>query len=113
MRLLVILFILKLYVQENIFKHIEDKYGRDTFKLVRRIEKELVKLAKANYDIKLLIYYKMNNLTPAFTRPKFPVKISLYLKDKILHQISESEIKKKHRKRKQLIRQLKERTTKH
>ena len=50
----------------------------------------------------------MNNLTPAFTRPKFPVKISLYLKDKILHQISESEIKKKHRKRKQLIRQLKE-----
>ena len=55
-----------------------------------------------------MIYWKKNNLAPTFTRPRFVAKISSYLRDKIPHQILECEIKKKHRKRKQLIRQLKE-----
>ena len=59
MKLLVILFILKLYVKVYIFKYIEDKYGRGNIKLVRRTEKELVKLAKATYDITFLIYCKI------------------------------------------------------
>ena len=76
MKLLAILFILKLYAQVNIFKYIEEKYGQDNTKLARTIEKQRVKLAKVNYDIKFLIYCKKNNLTPIFTRPKFAVKIS-------------------------------------
>ena len=55
-----------------------------------------------------MIYWKKNNLAPTFTRPRFAAKISSYLRDKISRQILESEIKNKHRKRKQLIRQLKE-----
>ena len=55
-----------------------------------------------------MIYWKKNNLAPTFTRPRFAAKISPYLRDKITRQILESEIKNKHRKRKQLIRQLKE-----
>ena len=55
-----------------------------------------------------MIYWKKNNLAPTFTRPRFAAKISSYLRDKITRQILESEIKNKHRKRKQLIRQLKE-----
>ena len=108
MKLLVILFILKLYVRVNIFKYIEEKYGRDNTKLARTIEKQRVKLAKVYYDIKFLIYCKKNNLTPTLARPRFAVKISSYLRDKISRQILESKIKNKHRKRKQLIRQLKE-----
>ena len=69
MKLLVILFILKLYVRVNIFKYIEQMYGRDNTKLARTIEKEHVKLAKLYYDIKFSIYCKKNNLTPTFTRP--------------------------------------------
>ena len=55
MKLLAILFILKLYAQVNIFKYIEEKYGQDNTKLARTIEKQRVKLAKVNYDIKFLI----------------------------------------------------------
>ena len=55
-----------------------------------------------------MIYWKKNNLAPTFTRPRFAAKISSYLRDKISRQILESEIKNKQRKRKQLIRQLKE-----
>ena len=58
MKLLVILFILKLYTRVNIFKYIEEKYERDNIKLGRTIEKQRVKLAKIYYDIKSLIYCK-------------------------------------------------------
>ena len=64
---LLILFILKLYACVNIFKYVEEKYGQDNTKLARTIEKQCVKLAKAYYDIKFLIYCKKNNLTPTFT----------------------------------------------
>ena len=100
MKLLVILFILKLYARVSIFKYIEETYGRDNTKLARTIEKQHVKLAKVYYDIKFSIYCKKNNLTPTFTRPRFAVKISWCLRDKISRQILESEIKNKHRKRK-------------
>ena len=76
MKLLVILFILKLYTRVSIFKYIEETYGRDNTKLARTIEKQHVKLAKVYYDIKFSIYCKKNNLTPTFTRPRFAVKIS-------------------------------------
>ena len=58
MKLLVILFILKLYTRVNIFKYIEEKYERNNTKLGRTIEKQRVKLAKIYYDIKSLIYCK-------------------------------------------------------
>ena len=63
MKLLVILFILKLYARVNIFKYIKEKYGRDNTNIARTIEKQRVKLAKVNCDIKSLIYCKKNNLT--------------------------------------------------
>ena len=87
MKLLVILFILKLYVRVHIFKYIEEKYGWDNTKLGRAIEKQRVKLAKVYYDIKFLIYRKKINLTPTFTKPRFAVKISSYLRDNISRQI--------------------------
>ena len=73
--------------------------GRDNKKLPRTIGKQLVKLAKVYYDIQFLIYCKKNNLTPIFTRPRFAVKISSYLQDKISRQVLESEIKDKHKKK--------------
>ena len=55
MKLLVILLVLKLYAPIIIFKYIEEWYGRVSTKLARAIEKQHVKIAKVNYDIKFLI----------------------------------------------------------
>ena len=55
MKLLVNLFILNLYAQIIIFKYIEEWYRRVNTKLARTIEKQRVKIAKVNYDIKFLI----------------------------------------------------------
>ena len=48
MKLLVLLFILKLYPRVNIFKFIEEKYGQNAIKLVKITEKQRTKLSKLN-----------------------------------------------------------------
>ena len=45
MKLLVILFLLKLYARDNIFKHIQEKYEQGIMKIPRKIEKQRVKIA--------------------------------------------------------------------
>ena len=79
MKLLVILFILKLYAQVNIFKYIKEKYGQEIMKMVRKIEKQCVNIAKAQCDIKFISHCKKENLFPTFTKPKFAIKINNYL----------------------------------
>ena len=48
-------YFIYLYAQIIIFKYIEERYRRVNTKLARTIEKQRVKLAKVNYDIKFLI----------------------------------------------------------
>ena len=54
-----------------------------------------------------MLYCKKNNLAPIFTRPKFAVRVSNYLQNKISRQILETEIQNQHVRRKKLTRQLK------
>ena len=76
-------------------------------KIVGKIEKQRVKIAKVQCDIKFILHCKKENLFPTFTKPKFPIKVKNYLRNKISHQILETELKNQHIKRKKLIRQLK------
>ena len=76
-------------------------------KIVGKIEKQRVKMAKVQCDIKFILHCKKENLFPTFTKPKFPIKVKNYLRNKISHQILETELKNQHIKRKKLIRQLK------
>ena len=110
MKLLVILFILKLCNQISIFKYIQEKYGQEMIKLARKFEKQRVKIAKVKCDIRLMLYCKKNNLAPIFTRPKLAIRVSNYLRNKISREILEIEIKNQYVKKKKLTRQLKENT---
>ena len=53
LKLLVILFIVKLYARINIYKHIGKKHGQDIIKIVRLYEKLKSKYAKLKADILL------------------------------------------------------------
>ena len=99
MELLAVLFILKLNARINIFKYIEEKYGQKEIKLARVIQKQRSHITKIQCDIKYLFPCKQNSLIPLFTRPKFSIKISYYLRNKIEHQILEAAIKNKYRKK--------------
>ena len=53
-KLLVILYIIKLYAQINICKHIKKKYGQDVIRNVRLYEKLKTKYMKINANIKYM-----------------------------------------------------------
>ena len=77
-------------------------------KLARKIKKKKrVKIAKVKCDIRFMLYCKKNNLAPIFTRPKFAIRVSNYLRNKISPQILETEVRNQHVKKKKLTRQLK------
>ena len=105
-----ILFILKLYIQINISRYNREKYSQEMIRLAKKLEKSNAKIAKVKCDIKLSLFCKNNNLTLIFTRPKFAIRLSNYLRNKILRQISETEIRNQHVKKKKLTRQMKENT---
>ena len=75
MKLLVILFSLKLYASISIFKHIEMKYGQNEVKLARVMQKQRSRITKIQCDIKYSLSYKQNSLIPLFARPNSLIKI--------------------------------------
>ena len=62
-KILVILFITKLYTLNNIFKHIKKKHAQDLVKVVRYVE-QITKLAKLGANIAFIKLHKKEQLLP-------------------------------------------------
>ena len=101
-KLLVILFILKLYARSNIFTYILGKYWQEETKLARTVEKYRTKISKIRCDIKFLITCKKNNLTPVFAKPHLVVKINSHVRQKITRTIIDAELKNKYKRKTEL-----------
>ena len=83
-KLLVILFIIKLYAHINIFKLIQKKHGQDVFKNVRLYEKLKTKSMKLKADITYIKSCKKEEVTPTFAKVNLSIKSGTYkLKKKI------------------------------
>ena len=104
MKLLVILFLIRLYARIT-----EEKYGCTGIKVAKSIEIYCTKLSKIKCGIDFLLTCKRNNLTPTFPRTKLAVKVSFQLRNKISRQIIDAELKNKHRKKKILLNKIKKR----
>ena len=68
MKLLVILFIIKLYARNNIFKHITKKHGHDLIKVVGDFEQKKTKFEKLFADIALIKLCKKEQLIPKLAK---------------------------------------------
>ena len=104
MKLLVILFLIRLYARIT-----EEKYGCTGIKVAKSIEIYCTKLSKIKCGIDFLLTCKRNNLTPTFPRKKLAVKVSFQLRNKISPQIIEAELNNKHQKKKILLNKIKKR----
>ena len=104
MKLLVILFLIRLYARIT-----EEKYGCTGIKVAKSIEIYCTKLSKIKCGIDFLLTCKRNNLTPTFPRTKLAVKVSFQLRNKISRQIIDAKLKNKHRKKKILLNKIKKR----
>ena len=94
-KLLVILFLIKLYALKNIFNRIGGKHGQNSLTTARNMERTRIKIAKVKADIKFLLVCKRNNLRPTFARPKFAVNLGNRTVNKITKSIIEAELTNK------------------
>ena len=72
-KLLVILFILKLYAQ-NIFTRIKKRHGQDVKKLVRSYESMMEKHMKVTADIKFIKLYKVEKIIQTSSKVNLSIK---------------------------------------
>ena len=104
--LLIINFLIRLYARRNIFQHITEKYGQNTTKLARSIERKRTKLGRIKSDLTFLTTCKRNKLIPTFAKPKISIKINKSIRWKIASTILDAEIRNKQKKRSRLTKEL-------
>ena len=94
---LVILFVIKLYARNNIFKHIKKKHEQSVLNVVRKLEDVKTKINKLQEDIKFIKTCKRENLIPTLANVKLAIKTgNAKLKKNIAHLILEMEVQNKH-----------------
>ena len=97
-KLLVILFTIKLCARNNIFKHITKKHGHDLIKVIRDFEQKETKFEKLVANIAFIKLCKKEQLIPTFAKVNVSIWNNTYkLKRKIARLVMETELQNKHR----------------
>ena len=96
MKLVVILFIIKLY-SRNILTRIKKKLRQDVRELVKSYESLMAKYMKVTTDMKFIKLCKVEKIIPTFAKVNFSIRSgSRKLKLRIARLLTEREIQGKH-----------------
>ena len=102
-KLLVILFVIKLYARNSVFKYIKRKHGQDIIAPVKSYESLKTKYMKAQSDITFIKSFKKESLTLTFVKVNLSIKnVNRKLKLRIARIVLESEMENKHHEKKKL-----------
>ena len=102
-KLLVTLFIIKLYARDNVFKHIKKKHEHNLIKAVRDFEQKKAKFEKLVADIAFIKLCKKEQLIPSFGKVNVSIRNGTdKVKRKIARLMMETELKNKHREKRKL-----------
>ena len=86
-KLLVILFIIKLYVRVNILQHIKKNHGQDIICVARKLE-DLINKNQIQLDINFIKTYKREDLMPTFAKVNVAIKHGMQkIEMKIVHAV--------------------------
>ena len=108
-KLLVILFILKLYACNNIFRRIKKEHGQGILKIVKTLENLKTKYVKAQADIEFIKHCKSENIISAFAKVNVSLKRSNHqLKSRIAKIVMEAELQNRHREKKKSKKEIKQ-----
>ena len=92
-KLLLILFVIKLYAQNDILKLVRKKHGQNILNVVRKYEKLQSQWLKVRAGIKFIETCKSERLIPTFAKVKLAIKNAKHkLKSKIARLIMETEL---------------------
>ena len=102
------LFVIKLYCDNDIFKHIRKKHGKDIYNIIRSFETLKTKYQNVILDLKFIKPCKKEELILTFGNVRLSVKHgSAKLKKRISRIIMESEMQVKHQEKKKLKQEIK------
>ena len=97
LKLLVTLFIIKLYARNNVFKHIKKKHGQEIIRIVRSFENLKTKYVKVAADIRFIKSCRNENIIPTFAKVNLSLKHGTYkLQLRIARIVMETELQNKH-----------------
>ena len=103
LKLLVILFVIKLYVRINIFRLIRGKHGQEVLKHIRSLEEKKSRLMKIEADISFIKACKAEQLILTFAKVKLSINsANRKLQYKMARLVMEAELKDKHKSKKKL-----------
>ena len=92
-KLLVTLFIIKLYARVYIFGHIKKKHGQDTIREARKLGDLINKYTRMQLDINFIKTCKKEDLKPTFAKGNVAIKHGTHkLKMKITRAVMETEM---------------------
>ena len=74
LKLLVTLFIIKLYARNNVFKHIKKRHGQEIIRIVRSFENLKTKYVKVAADIRFIKSCRNENIIPTFAKVNLSLK---------------------------------------
>ena len=106
-KLLVILFLINLFAQKVIFKHIKKKHGQEMVTIVRSFQQQKMKYMKTVADIKFIKSCKTSNVIPTFGNVNLSTQYGSYkLKKRIARIIMENELQCKHTEKKKVRKEI-------
>ena len=107
MKLLILLFTMKLLARLSILKYIENNHGRLVLENVRSLEKAKSKWFKISKDIKFIKTCKIENLLPTFAKVKLAIKSgNKKIQQKTASIIMNTELQQKYHEKRKLKREI-------
>ena len=105
--ILVLLLIIKLYTQSNIFKYVKKKHGQDTLIVTHTLDDLKTRLIKREADIHVRKTCKREKIAPTFAKVKLSIKYgNKKLHSKIARLVMETELQAKHQTQKMIKREI-------
>ena len=106
-KVLVILFLIKLFARKDIFKHIKKKHGQNMVTIVRSFEQLKTKYMKTLANIKFIKLCETSNVIPTFANVNLSTQYGSYkLKKHIARIIMENELQCKHTEKKKVRKEI-------
>ena len=107
-KLLIVLFLIKLYARNDIFKRIKKKHGQDVITVIRSLEKLQIKYGKVVADIKYIKTCKKGSLILTFAKVNISIKNATHkLTQKISLFVMNIELENKHSEKRKLKKEIK------
>ena len=105
------LFLIKLYARNDIFKFIKRSHGQNFTTVIPSLEQKQTKYMKLNTDIKFIKSCKKENIIPTFAKVNFSIKSGSYKLKRKIRLVMNTGLQNKHIQKRKLKNEIRKKCT--